>query len=923
MDHDDRAAGNYHYNGAIVDARVYINGVLDDDLKVLRLVRSYVRPWTCEIAYSGRHDYEGGQQIDLYDWVYVRDADTGTILFRGNVMEVRPGGVGQEGIFWLCEGRRFRLQNEVVQINGSCSYVWNRRGFRCSAGGGEDSPGQDGGKWTAGELIVDILEHALGFPNAVSDIPGHHGDACCVTDTYLTGLDIAGYNGIDWLAIDTVIGEFSVSSTPVAEAIDLLLGMAGGFWGWYIDQYGVLQVHSLPTLPATNLAAGELEHWQDEAGKDYVLLDNRVDWSLDGVYSEVVVQGTDRTVEVKPVNIEGSGNPALNGGGELERVAGPWRGYATAHRALCQPYRRWTEKGVGWTGSCEPPGGAECGVPDNVDGIGHGPRIYRGTDAGAKTYLRRLGGGRRWIISLATGMVMFFWDPLLGVNEKLWGWYWARLPFTASSGPGGSAYDCFGYSRVLWIYDPAFRSVTSHPHAGDAVEVSEMQTLADRMLSQRGDVRLQGTLRCDEVDPYDTHLGRRYNVTNLAAPDIGVCTPSPMDWSEIGLNAVEVQYNFVENVTEITVANSFFMLEVYSALKERMWLNQMITVARDLSSDTLECQVIEDKHDEDAEYTTNELTTTTAAPTTTVVLGTTTAAPAVSTTTAAAYCDCEEIDDTCYKMDFYYSCCDLNYGFDFWWEPLPDEGVLIEHHCQVLESMPMEWHHSEMVPDGKVCVWQGPLVCPWPYPLTGWQTTTAAPVSTTTEIQWDLPADWLVELIFHPVIGWCVIHGENTWLKDVNPMDCLEAEGQYSCACDPPPVGPGGTVMVEEVPCPGLPTLAPTTTVTGTSTTVTATSTTATGTSTTTTAAGPMEDCCYHCVLHSAGTATLTLNCQGCGPEGCPDVEGCLYDLAPGYSGNAGDPLCYRPAPPCVPWPRDDDLGVKKAYHLVDNSCYG
>jgi len=760
---------------------VYVNGALETDLKANWLRRSYIDPWSCELSCAGRHDQDGGAVIGLYDWVELRDSETGRVLFRGNAVQASPGGVEAEGIRWLCKDRRCRLAEEIVRVNGSASYVWNRRGFRCNASGGEDSPGRDGGKWTVGEICIDILEHALGIPAAGSDIDGHHPDASCVTDTYLTGLDIVGYDAADWLAVDSAIGEFGVSETTVAEALEMLLGLAGGMWGWYIDETGVLRLHDLSALPTTDLAAGQTGHWQDEVGKDYMLLGNRVDWSLEGVYSEVVVQGTDMTVEVKPSNIEASGNAALNGGGELELVDAPWRGYPCAYRALLQPYRHWTSRRVGTDGSCEG-GGAECGVPDNVVSITWGPRIYRGTDAGAKTYLVRLVPGGRWVLSLATGILMFYYVPALGPGEKLWGWYWARRPFTAGAGPGGTAYNCYGYERTLWVFDPAYRHTSSYPASGDADEVAEMETLAARLLEQHKDVRLQGALRCDLADPFGIDLTYRYNVTNLTAPAIGGCDPDPMDWSEVALNAVEVFYDFEANLTEITVANTLFMLEGYSELKRRLYVNQEIRTARDLAEDTLDCQVAESAQEEGASYPTSTHAPVT---TTTQVPGSTTTGPPPETTTPAPpgptttpLCDdCRDLADLCFRLDFDGPCCGIAYG-----------------GC----SAKVEWLASASGPDGVQCWWQGDLVC-------AGATTTPAP-ATTTEMDYGEPPGDVVELIFHPVAGWMIVHGENAWLKDAGGTDPCDPAGTYSCVC-----GDAGSVTVIETFC-GTTTEAPTTT---------------------------------------------------------------------------------------------------------------
>ncbi|MHC4592654.1 MAG: hypothetical protein ACYS8L_08175, partial [Planctomycetota bacterium] len=193
---------------------IYVNAVLREDLKVLHIRASYVRPWEAELYVPGRHD--AAPALGLNDLVRVREPATGRTLFRGNVVEAAPGGIGREGVRWRVCGKRWRLENEPVRINGRGMYLWNRRGHTCREGeGGEDSPGQDGGKWTAGEIIVDVLEHALGVPPGGSGIPGHHGVSGCCTETYLTDDDITGYDAADLLALDSVVGEFSVSNTSV------------------------------------------------------------------------------------------------------------------------------------------------------------------------------------------------------------------------------------------------------------------------------------------------------------------------------------------------------------------------------------------------------------------------------------------------------------------------------------------------------------------------------------------------------------------------------------------------------------------------------------------------------------------------------------------------------------------------------------
>jgi hypothetical protein len=579
---------------------VYVAGELCEEFVVRRIRASYVAPWEAELFWPGRHDAALPCAMRLWADVQIEEPD-GTIVFRGNVVGIQPGGVSDEGVVCMAADRRFRLENEPVRINNRSAYTWNRRGHVCEEGwGGEDSPGKDGGKWTAGEIVIDILEHGLGLPPGGSDISGHHTDATSITGAYLTSADIACYTAADILVLDSVIGEFSVDDTPVAQAISLLLALNGGFYGWYLDPTtGCLEVVDLDALPSVGMQAGVLGHWQDEAGTDYRLLENALEWSLDGVYSTVVIQGQDQTVEVRPANIEGSGIPALSGGGELELVNAPWHGWEAAYRALSQVYRFPTGKEIDGGNMFTPPAG--------YFGYSHGPRVYQGTAAGAKlVYEPTTLIHPRWMLPL--GILGFYEAPVLGAGEKLWGWYWAELPFTVTAGPDGDAYHWYGYARTRTIYDAAFRHTTTYPQPGTPDDEVAMGILAARLLRLFRDVRRQGTLRRDGVDFAACNLGQRYNVTNLGAaylldPAGTTTTPEPptttqqggfadpMLWASLRINAVDVTYDFEAQATEVRVANTFWMLEEYSALKQRLEENLFVQRELNLSEDIYECQV--------------------------------------------------------------------------------------------------------------------------------------------------------------------------------------------------------------------------------------------------------------------------------------------------------------------------------------------
>jgi hypothetical protein len=592
---------------------IYIESALNTDLVCLSVAASWTKPWEARLAWSGRHDDPPAVSL----WDEVRIESGGSVVFRGNVTEISPGGVGREGVVFTAHGKRFRLENEPVRINGRGFYIWNRRGHTGEDGdAGEDSPGQDGGKWTAGEILVDILEHALGVPVAGSDIDGHHGSSCCCTSTFLTTSDIAGYTAATILTLTSVVGEFSVSNTSVADALSMLLGLNGGFWGWHIDpDTGDLIVADLASMSTTDIEAGELGEWQDAVGTDYRLLGNRLTWSLDGVFSMLTIQGEDGTSEEQPANIEGTANAGSGDYGELELVAAPWKGFAAVYRPVCQGKRRLTDKSIDAADAYTPPAGSFSGT--------YRPRVYIGTDAGSKAAYVPSAGVRFPKFMLATGLIGFYEAPSLGAGEKCWAWYWARAPFTVSEGPDGDAYDCYGYERTRTVHDPAFKSTTAWPAPGEADDETAMELLAERLLAGYMDVRRMGTLQCDGAEFAAFPLARRYNVTQLGPVALGGTTTTqagctdPMTWESLSLAAVEVLYDLENAATEITVANTFHMLPEYSELKRRLELNLFARRGLSLSEDVLDSQTQSSASQDDTEQTTTTTSTTTEAPTTT------------------------------------------------------------------------------------------------------------------------------------------------------------------------------------------------------------------------------------------------------------------------------------------------------------------
>lgn len=551
---------------------IRLNGVQNTTIQPLSLTRSWIAPAELRFALPQRHDAASlrpNATVELTD-------DDDTTRFYGWLIDTEEGGVLEEGVTYVARGRRHILENEPVQINGSAFFVWNRRGSHCDNQGVHDSPNNDGSKWTVGQIIIDILEHALGLPGGGSDISNHHGDSDDITTTYLTSAVIASYTSADILAIDTVIGEFSVSNTPVAQAIQMLLEAAGGFYGWYIAPDGELVVADLTSLSSVDIEAGEDDHWVDEDGTDYRLLSNQTTRSINGVYSRVKIQGYDQTVEVKPADIDGLGNAAKSGGGRLEYVGLINSMYV--YRAEDQPYRLWTSRGVDPT------------PPPNWFSWVDGPRLYRGQVGGAKTVVNP----SKWWLNAVTGLIYIFEDLDLDPGEYLWGWYWARTPYTSSAGPDGNAYERYGLDRTLTVVDTAFRSTTAYPPGGDD-DSAAMAVLAERMLDKVKDVRIQGKLKVDGIEWATDDLENRFDVLHLdqATESYTGSEADPYDWTNLAINCVEIVSDFVDNSTTITIANTFYMLEGYSELKRRLKENLFSQRELVLSEDIADCSVMQ------------------------------------------------------------------------------------------------------------------------------------------------------------------------------------------------------------------------------------------------------------------------------------------------------------------------------------------
>ena len=125
-----------------------------------------------------------------------------TILWKGRVSKYKPGGVAKEGVEVECVPLESLMRRRICRWNLKPEWQYNQSFLTDTT-----SPGYSGTlvspndhRWTLGEILIDVLEHAFGINTAsrttagggyanmplVSDIPKHHPDPSSVTNPYMS-----------------------------------------------------------------------------------------------------------------------------------------------------------------------------------------------------------------------------------------------------------------------------------------------------------------------------------------------------------------------------------------------------------------------------------------------------------------------------------------------------------------------------------------------------------------------------------------------------------------------------------------------------------------------------------------------------------------------------------------------------------------
>jgi len=449
--------------------------------------------------------------------------------FYGWLRVNEPGGIAQEGVTYAAYDIKHRLTaEEYIQINGAFRYIYNKDGEHDSHAPGVGFLNY----WTVGEIIIDILEHALGYPTGGSDIPTHHASSADITDTYLTSAWIASYDAAAILTLTQDCDEIDIEGARFGELIDELLDFQGDCF-WYIDPADLaFVVHKLSSSSAVSVRAPEVGHHVDESGKDYDLEDNAIQLDLEETYTHIILEGRPFAEEVRPAG--------------LHEIFAPWPAGALGDAELIPAWTMADQ--TTWNSVDYHHGHYEGTSKQWVYRLYHaklqGDRVWRAgivspegthtarsgtvlvSKAGGKLLQAKYNSGGYWVYP-SRGEVCFY-DPL----DEYWldqctYYFWARVehPFQVEVGPSGaSAYTSYGItSKLVFINDEWWHPDSNWGDDSNAYDYGrrtrddrpKMTTWANQLQSIYGKERMSCEIKIDGIDFSRYNLQKKLNFDNL------------------------------------------------------------------------------------------------------------------------------------------------------------------------------------------------------------------------------------------------------------------------------------------------------------------------------------------------------------------------------------------------------------------------
>lgn len=302
-----------------------INGltpVLGGYVELLSFQTGYFGPTDATIVDKWHRHEDPSVPLRPGDLIEISNDGFASLRFKGRVTHVTPGGMSDEGVTWRVQGLSYILNRWIAKWNEWSDMSYNSN-FQMQVDAPQSLTGSVGSgtinkkaRWSLGEIIIDVLEHAFGINTpsrftvgggyanmpSVSDIPMHHPTPDTVQNPYAHLYPAgAARDYIDQLVwypaqlkslLDIYVPNLNFTDEHLWDLIESIVQQAGEH-GVFIDPSvrtrPELIVHKFSTSVSVPIWAGELTA-SAETSK-YRILDDQWTMDLDNVANVIRIEG--------------------------------------------------------------------------------------------------------------------------------------------------------------------------------------------------------------------------------------------------------------------------------------------------------------------------------------------------------------------------------------------------------------------------------------------------------------------------------------------------------------------------------------------------------------------------------------------------------------------------------------------------------
>lgn len=572
------------------------SGDLLEKVQVEYIEWGYAFPRRCQLVFPGRHDL-GLPTLTNNNEIWIsRESDFSTLMFRGFLEVNNPQGVTSEGIAYTAYGLEHAANRFIVKYNKSVDRTYNVESLPDYT-----SPNVNGERWTVGQIMIDVLEHALGIPTryddlgggfyeligVISDIPLHHPTPNSVTDPYMPSnilrpMDNPGYFTYDpdsILALDLELPEVHVTTQRFWDFMQMMVQKMDHH-GIFIDPSNpdapFFTVHDYTASTVVDFNFGEYDqHIEDieTAPGAPLVTESSLTFSITECRTRIIVEGRGLVQELIPLGV---------GGPDDGTMVPHWDPNAEPNDPSIG--REWIIRdGQKYTPFWEGPISLGLGVIGPIlviNGVPCHPDFAN------------------W--DLEIGAVSVDQDLRWATTIEAWTLYLA--PFQVIAGPGGSAYDdhgliseeaifddslvhpshplCLQYGLIsTYNYGPLYDCIygnTSSSNSGEEYclplpprnDTALMQGIADAMLARMGDEKVSVDLTLDAIDLTQYNLTKKGNLIGLAK------------WDTLEAQVIQIRVTPQTDSMSVKLTNDVFRVPNYAEFKRRAQLRDDVNILK-------------------------------------------------------------------------------------------------------------------------------------------------------------------------------------------------------------------------------------------------------------------------------------------------------------------------------------------------------